>query len=425
MHHGSEMTQDAIRYSRTAMLLHWAIAILLVLNFGLGERTEDLREGPELFWAMQLHKSIGITVLLLTIWRLALRLLTPRPPKAADGPVFQAFSTAVHWGFYAVMLLAPVSGWVIVSTAKVQLPTLLFDIVPWPSLPNFGHDVHEAAEEAHEILTKAMIPLLALHLVGAVRHQFLLRDGLVERMVPAKRVSVLGFAALVASLALAFVAGKSWPAPDVAAPGEPLPDFQSAQGTDAAKPANVTSAAPVTSPAAQMAAAPVPIARWQVVPGGQLGFKVMVNGEEVRGRFSDWTADIRFDPEQLDKSSIRATVRLASVASGDQGRDGMLQGDDFFGAARPMARFTAERIRARGGNRYQADGALTLKGISQPLSLAFSLNIRGDRAQAQATTRFDRRDFGIGTGQFAGTDVIGGDVHIDLAFNARRIAENG
>jgi polyisoprenoid-binding protein YceI len=151
----------------------------------------------------------------------------------------------------------------------------------------------------------------------------------------------------------------------------------------------------------------------------------MVNGEEVRGRFSDWTADIRFDPEQLDKSSIRATVRLASVASGDQGRDGMLQGDDFFGAARPMARFTAERIRARGGNRYQADGALTLKGISQPLSLAFSLNIRGDRAQAQATTRFDRRDFGIGTGQFAGTDVIGGDVHIDLAFNARRIAENG
>jgi hypothetical protein len=76
-----------------------------------------------------------------------------------------------------------------------------------------------------------MIPLLALHLIGAVRHQFFMRDGLMERMVPVKRVSVFGFALLVASLALAFVAATSWPAPGAVAAGEALPDFKAAQAT--------------------------------------------------------------------------------------------------------------------------------------------------------------------------------------------------
>ena len=223
------MTHDTARYSRTAMLLHWALAFLLVFNFALGERTEDLRQGPELFWVMQLHKSIGITVLLLSFWRLGLRLVTKRPAKAADGPVLQLASSAVHWGFYAVMILVPLSGWVLVSTAKVQLPTLLFGAIPWPHLPNWGHDVHEAAEEVHEIFAKLMLPLIALHVVGAIRHQFLLKDALVERMVPARRVSLIGFTALLLSLALAFAAGLRWPAPTTAKPGAPMPDFRAAQ----------------------------------------------------------------------------------------------------------------------------------------------------------------------------------------------------
>ena len=212
------------------MLLHWGIALLLIFNFGLGERSEDLREGPELFWVMQLHKSVGITILLLSIWRLWVRLRMPRPAKAADGPVAQRISTAVHWGFYAVMIL----GWLIVSTAKTVLPTLLYGVVPWPHLPNLGHAAHEGAETAHAIMSKVMLPLLALHLLGAVRHQFLLRDALVERIVPARRVSALGFALLVGSLALAFVAGLRLPAPAHGSLGEPLPDFQSAETAPAA-----------------------------------------------------------------------------------------------------------------------------------------------------------------------------------------------
>ncbi len=223
------MTKTQTRYSATAMLLHWAIALLLVANFALGERSEDLAKGPELAWVMQLHKSIGITILVLTLWRLGLRLVTPRPAKVADSPVLQLASTAVHWGFYAVMLIVPLSGWLLVSTSKTPTPLMIFDLIPWPLLPNYGYEVHEIGEEVHAILAKAMIPLLALHLIGAVRHQFFMRDGLMERMVPVKRVSAFGFALLVASLVLAFVAAASWPAPGAVSAGEPLPDFKAAQ----------------------------------------------------------------------------------------------------------------------------------------------------------------------------------------------------
>ena len=225
------MIKNETRYSATAMLLHWAMALLLVANFALGERSEDLARGPELAWVMQLHKSIGITILVLTFWRLGLRLMTPRPAKVADNPLLQLASTAVHWGFYAVMLIVPLSGWLLISTSKSPTPLMVFDLIPWPLLPNFGHDVHEIGEEVHAILAKAMLPLLALHLLGAVRHQFFMRDALMERMVPVKRVSVFGFALLVASLVLAFVAATSWPAPGAIAAGEPLPDFKAAQVT--------------------------------------------------------------------------------------------------------------------------------------------------------------------------------------------------
>jgi cytochrome b561/polyisoprenoid-binding protein YceI len=422
------MTDQAIRYSRTAMLLHWAIALALVFNFALGERTEHLKRGAELFWVMQLHKSVGITILLLSLWRLGLRFFTRRPAKAQDSDIAQFLSSAVHWGFYAVMILVPLSGWALVSTARVQLPTLLFGTIPWPHLPVQGRDVHEVAEELHEIVAKLMIPLLALHLVGAVRHQFMLKDALVERMVPVRRVGVLGMVLLVASLAVAFVAGKNWPAPAAAEPGETLPDFQQAkQDAPAAAVPALADAAQNTQVAAveeeEEASRVAPA--WKVTPGGRLGFKVTVNGEAVSGSFGKWDAAIAFDPDQLDKSSIRATISLASVNSGDAGRDDMLHGDDFFGAAHPTARFTADRIRAKGGNRYEARGALQIKGVSKPVALAFSLDIKGKDARANGTATFDRRDFGVGTGQFAGTDTVSGNVTVDFAFRAKMVARDG
>lgn len=429
MAHEAGMTDRTIRYSRSAMLLHWVVALLLVYNFALGERTEDLERGPELFWVMQLHKSIGITILLLSLWRLGLRVWTPRPAKVVDSALAQLLSSAVHWGFYAVMIIVPISGWIIVSTAKVQIPTMLFGTVPWPHLPIGGHDAHEAAEEIHAIVAKLMLPLLALHIIGAIRHQFMLKDAILERMVPGRNIGILGLLALLLSLAGTFALAMNLPAPNVPQPGERLPDFQQARAVaPAAAPAVVETEDDVVNAQAKVEEAEEEtgaVPAWRVAKGGRLGFKVTVNGEAVSGSFGNWDADISFDPEQLDKSSIKATIALASVSSGDSGRDDMLRGDDFFGTGSPTARFTANRIKSRGGNRYEAQGALQMKGVSKPVTLAFSLDINDKQARAAGTAKFDRRDFGIGTGQFADTGTISGDVTVDFAFRASKVEKAG
>jgi polyisoprenoid-binding protein YceI len=303
---------------------------------------------------------------------------------------------------------------------------MLFGVIPWPHLPIAGHDAHEAAEEVHEIMSKLIIPLLALHIIGAVRHQFLLKDAILERMVPARRIGVAGFALLIASLVAAFALATNMPSPNTPQPGQTLPDFKQAQ---LAPPAAAPVATAVVDEAVNAQAASEPSAKpvpdWRVAKGGRLGFKVTVNGEAVSGSFGTWDAKIAFDPEQLDKSSIKATIALASVNSGDSGRDDMLRGDDFFGTASPTARFTADRIRAKGGNRYEAQGALQMRGVSKPVSLAFSLDITGTQARASGTATFDRRDFGIGTGQFSDTGTISGDVTVDFAFRANMVEKAG
>lgn len=438
------------RYSRNAMLLHWAIAILLVFNHALGERTEDLERGPELFAVFQLHKSIGITILLLSLWRLWIRLRQPQPPPVEDAPMAKLLSKLVHWGFYAVMIGAPLSGWIIVSTAKVKLPTLLFGVIPWPHLPlgGLGRDAHEIAEDAHGALATLAVLLLALHIIGALRHQFFIKDKIMERMIPVSRAGLGAVGLALAMLAGSFALGKTIPLGVASAAAQAAPVAVSQVGEVAEQldpaliPEDHIKAEPESEEEAKKdekpkdagkpkepedpklaAALPItgPVPNWTVSPGGRLGFDVTVSGEAVKGQFGRWTGTIAFDPARLAQSSIKATIDLASASSGDAQRDEMLVGGDFFAvAAHPKASFTASDIRSKGGNRYEARGSLAMKGISRPVRLDFTLDINGNTATTRGTARLDRRDYGIGTGQFDGDDTISRNVGVNFAFSAVR-----
>src|SRR5688572_32623680 len=95
------------------------------------------------FALYQLHKSVGITILLLSLARLAWR-LTHRPPTPVEGG-FQGFlAKAVHTLLYAFIILMPLTGWAVVSTSRIEVPTLLFGVVPWPHLP-ISNALHEIA----------------------------------------------------------------------------------------------------------------------------------------------------------------------------------------------------------------------------------------------------------------------------------------
>jgi cytochrome b561 len=180
------------RYSPVAMTFHWVIAAAILYQIWLGWRMSDLPSGMAKFELFQLHKSVGITILLLSLGRLGWR-LTHRPPPYAGGVRGwqHTLATAVHTGFYVMMIALPLTGWAAVSASTFNLPTVLWGVVPWPHLPGLAElapgqkeTVSGALGTTHEWLVRLTIAMLALHVAGALKHQFADKDGTLWRMLP-------------------------------------------------------------------------------------------------------------------------------------------------------------------------------------------------------------------------------------------------
>lgn len=150
-----------------------------------------------------------------------------------------------------------------------------------------------------------------------------------------------------------------------------------------------------------------------------LGFSNTFQGESFDGQFGQWTAAIRYDPANLAASKFDVEVTLASVKTGDSDRDTALPGADFFDVAKfPKAHFVTTGFR-RSGGKVIADGTLTLRGVSKPVSLEVAFKPQAGGATLDVAGTVKRLDFGVGTGDYADTSVIGGEVkvtaHLQLA----------
>jgi cytochrome b561 len=169
------------RYSSVAILFHWTIALLVIVNLivGIGhERVPALRA-----W-MPGHKAIGITVLALTLARLAWRLAHRPPALPASVPAGERrLAHAAHWTLYALMVLMPLSGWVMVSGPEGRRPLTWFGAFDIPYLP-VGPAASDRAATAHGLLGWLMLALAVLHVAAALRHHLLLRDATLVRMAP-------------------------------------------------------------------------------------------------------------------------------------------------------------------------------------------------------------------------------------------------
>jgi polyisoprenoid-binding protein YceI len=175
------------------------------------------------------------------------------------------------------------------------------------------------------------------------------------------------------------------------------------------------------SQAASEAAVVAKATPWKLEKGGRLGFSADYSGEAIKGSFGRWDAKIVFDPEDLAGSSIRATIDLASVESGDSQRDDMLRSDSFFGVgSNPSAQYVSTSIRETGEGRYVANGTLTLHGQRKPVALRFSLKIDGDKATASGSAMLQRLTFGVGEVEWSATDQLKDAVGVDFNFRATR-----
>lgn len=162
------------------MILHWTIASLIALNFVLIWTSEDLPR-PERMQLMANHRAVGITVLLLSLLRLAWR-LTHRYPELRQGLHMweKALTRFVHTAFYVLMIGMPLTGWMMSSSRG---PVSVFGVFAMPALP-VGEAAGDLAHDTHELLGTVMLVLVALHVLGALKHHFVDRDGTLGRMIP-------------------------------------------------------------------------------------------------------------------------------------------------------------------------------------------------------------------------------------------------
>jgi polyisoprenoid-binding protein YceI len=152
-----------------------------------------------------------------------------------------------------------------------------------------------------------------------------------------------------------------------------------------------------------------------------LGFDSSLGGVKFSGGFRRWDAVIAFDPKDLPASKASVIVDLASAGAGQKERDEVLPTPDWFATAKfPRAAFATRSIRLVGKNRYLAEGVLTMKGVSKPVSLPFALTLDGGLATMTGSLAIDRTRWGVGLGQFAGDDLIPHIVMLRIRIVAKR-----
>jgi cytochrome b561 len=168
------------QYSKRMVIIHWLTLALLIVAWYLGTSSADATDASKATLAGYIwHISAGGTVFLLTLSQLYFRRQDGIPPLLPDMPVFQAVAKGVHYLLYAVLFLLPVSGITILLTSKTGSALLAGDANLLPKEDGYK-DV--LAHAAHEQLVNVLIVLAVLHILGAIKHQFIMKDGLMRRM---------------------------------------------------------------------------------------------------------------------------------------------------------------------------------------------------------------------------------------------------
>ena len=175
--------QTAPRYSRTAIALHWLLALLIVANLALGIYMSDLSFSMTRLKLYNWHKWAGAVILALSAARLVWR-LTHRPPPAPPMPGWQRqASQATHLLLYALFFAVPLAGWAYSSAAG--FPLVVFGLLPLPDWVPVDRGLADLLKPLHKWLALSLAALVLLHVAAAMKHHFVDRDGLLGRMRPA------------------------------------------------------------------------------------------------------------------------------------------------------------------------------------------------------------------------------------------------
>lgn len=167
------------RYTLPAIALHWGHAVVIVWLLWLGLTMVDLPKGAERSAAYVLHKSLGLLALLLIVARIAWRRGHPAP-RAISGGWEARLATATHHGLYALLVMAPLAGYLASAFTSYAIKFFGFEL-PRIAAPN--ESLNAIFKLLHEGFVWGIAALIALHVAGALKHA-IKRDGTLQRMLP-------------------------------------------------------------------------------------------------------------------------------------------------------------------------------------------------------------------------------------------------
>jgi cytochrome b561 len=179
------LRNTAEAYGSLSKFLHWAIVLLILPQYFLVEAAEELPNGIEKLQLMTWHKSLGMLVLLLALARIAWKVMNKGLPDPIGNAWQRKAAAAGHGLLYLLILAQPLTGWIVSSSGNY--PVTLFNWFQFPAIVGENHDLHELMEEVHEVLFFALLAVAVVHVVAALYHHVVLKDGVLRRMLPFSR----------------------------------------------------------------------------------------------------------------------------------------------------------------------------------------------------------------------------------------------
>lgn len=175
------------RYSGVAMAFHWAIAILVIVNWRIAE-TADHLEGQAASAVWNYHKAWGMLILALTLGRIGWKLAHPGPPFPVHHPAWErALARTVHFTFYVLLIAMPLAGWLANSLTRGTID--FFGLFTIPALPvGANKELGGQIFDLHATTGTLLLLLVGLHILGVIKHLVIDRDGELFRMLPFGRV---------------------------------------------------------------------------------------------------------------------------------------------------------------------------------------------------------------------------------------------
>ncbi len=173
-------------YGWAAIALHWIVAVSILLLYLNGEAIEHAVGRAGHIAAVGDHASLGMALLGFMVLRVLWTLFSPKPDPLPQHPALRLLSLLVHWALLATIVVAAITG--PLAIWALARPLTAYDWVSIPSpFPSPMRDVHEACEKIHGLAAHLFIPLVALHVLGALKHLVIDRDRTLQRMLWVRR----------------------------------------------------------------------------------------------------------------------------------------------------------------------------------------------------------------------------------------------